>query len=67
MRRTGFTTICSMHSTLISVDLRRRTLLERKEALRAVIPVKHPHLHFSELFKGAGKVLARPAAWASKG
>ena len=45
---------------LDGVDLRRRTLLERKEALRAVIPGKHPHLHFSEHFKGAGKdVLAQ--------
>jgi bifunctional non-homologous end joining protein LigD len=39
---------------LHGVDLRRRTLLERKEALRAVIPGKHPHLHFSEHFKGTG-------------
>jgi bifunctional non-homologous end joining protein LigD len=45
---------------LDGVDLRRRTLLERKEALRTVIPGKHPHLHFSEHFKGAGKdVLAQ--------
>jgi bifunctional non-homologous end joining protein LigD len=45
---------------LDGVDLRRRTLLERKEALRAVIPGKHRHLHFSEHFKGAGKdVLAQ--------
>src|ERR1700743_511944 len=53
MRRTSFTTICSTHFTVDGVDLRRRTLLERKEALRAVIPGKHPQLHFSEHFKGA--------------
>jgi bifunctional non-homologous end joining protein LigD len=45
---------------LDGVDLRRQTLLERKEALRAVIPGRHRHLHFSEHFKGAGKdVLAQ--------
>jgi ATP-dependent DNA ligase len=33
---------------LDGVDLRRQTLLERKEALRAVISGKHPHLHFSD-------------------
>jgi bifunctional non-homologous end joining protein LigD len=45
---------------LDGVDMRRQTLLERKEALRTVIPGKHPHLHSSEHFKDPGKdVLAQ--------
>jgi bifunctional non-homologous end joining protein LigD len=36
-------------------DLRRQPLLDRKEALRAVIPVKHPHIHFSNHFTDPGK------------
>ena len=36
-------------------DLRRQTLLERKDALRAVIPSRHPHIHFSNHFTDAGE------------
>jgi bifunctional non-homologous end joining protein LigD len=35
-------------------DLRRQPLLERKEALRRVIPAKHRHIHFSNHFTEAG-------------
>ena len=36
-------------------DLRRQTLIERKEALRAVIPSKHAHIHYSNHFTEAGE------------
>lgn len=35
-------------------DLRRKPLLQRKEALRAVIPNKHPSIHFSRHFTDPG-------------
>jgi bifunctional non-homologous end joining protein LigD len=36
-------------------DLRRRMLLERKEVLRAVVPSKHAHIHYSNHFTEAGE------------
>jgi bifunctional non-homologous end joining protein LigD len=40
---------------LDGADLRRYTLLERKKALRAVVPADHPHVHFSNHFTDRGK------------
>jgi bifunctional non-homologous end joining protein LigD len=45
---------------LDGVDLRRETLIERKKALKAALPKKHPHIHFSEHFTEPGdKVFSR--------
>lgn len=45
---------------LDGIDLRRETLLDRKKALKAALPAKHPHIHFSEHFTEPGdKVFAR--------